>query len=258
MKPDKFYFKGVKVTCCDLDGSVRTAFDKLKKGEGPAYICVTDTGNIVNAYRNSPALRNAINSSFLSLPDGRPLSLFADAKGIKGIGRVAGPDFMEEVFRRSAGMDVKHFFLGDTQEVLNRLKDKAEKQYGIIVCGMLSPDLGSQTDGTDENIVNGINQSGADFIWVALGGGKQEIWMMNNYMKLDRGIMTGVGAAFRFYIGDIRRAPVFFRKIGMEWFFRLIQQPGKMAGRYLSTLPFFIIYAVPEFFKSKSKLTQDL
>ncbi|MFZ1322518.1 MAG: WecB/TagA/CpsF family glycosyltransferase [Ignavibacteria bacterium] len=251
----EFYFKGIKINCCDLESSVRFCFDFLNDDKGSGYICVTDTGNIVNAYKRSPELKSAINNSLLSLPDGRPLSMFAGLKGFVGIGRVAGPDFMREVFKSSKGKEVKHFFLGDTEEVLERVVEKAVGEFGINVCGTCSPAFGDNNDGrADDEVIHRINSSSADFIWVALGGGKQEIWMMKNYKKLNNGIMTGVGAAFRFYLGDIKRAPLVFQKIGMEWFFRLIQQPGKMGGRYLNTLPLFMLYSASEIFKSRSEL----
>lgn len=252
----EFFFKGIKVSCCDLDSSVRFCFDYLKENNDTAYICVTDTGNVVNAHKRSPELKAAINNSLLSLPDGRPLSMFARLKGFEGIDRVAGPDFMKEIFKSTKGKEFKHFFLGDTKEVLERVVKRVVGEFGIQVCGTCSPALNENTDNinTNEEIVSQINSAEADFIWVALGGGKQEIWMMNNYNKLNKGIMTGVGAAFRFYLGDIKRAPMIFQKLGMEWFFRLVQQPGKMSGRYLKTLPLFMMYSAGEIFKSRSEL----
>ncbi|HRJ98447.1 MAG TPA: WecB/TagA/CpsF family glycosyltransferase [Ignavibacteria bacterium] len=257
MEIKSFYFKGIKISCCDIESSVQQAFDFLNGNTGSEYVCVTDIGNLVNAYKRNPELRKAINNSLLSLPDGRPLSVFAQLKGINNIGRVAGPDFMREVFKKSGGTEIKHFFLGDTEETLQRICAKAKSEYAINICGTHSPDFNPDNDFSDDIILEKIKSAEADFIWVALGGGKQEIWMMNNYRKLSKGIMTGVGAAFRFYLGDIKRAPLFFQKIGMEWFFRLIQQPGKMAGRYLRTLPYFLFYSAGEIFKSKSKLIKN-
>jgi N-acetylglucosaminyldiphosphoundecaprenol N-acetyl-beta-D-mannosaminyltransferase len=200
----------------------------------------------VNAHRNSPLLKKAINDSFISLPDGRPISILARLKGIKDMERVAGPDFMTEIFRKTSGSDIKHFFLGDTGDILEKLLKKINKNYDLQIAGSYSPDFGVWNKEIDEEIIKRINDSEADFIWVALGGGKQEIWMNENYNKLNKGIMTGVGAGFRFFTGDIKRAPLLFQKMGFEWLFRLVQQPGKMFGRYLSTLPFFVIYSFEE------------
>ncbi|MEO6695345.1 MAG: WecB/TagA/CpsF family glycosyltransferase [Ignavibacteria bacterium] len=246
-----FYFKNIKVSCCDSESAVAEviAHSKLNK---PHYICVTDVGNIVNAHRKSPALKEAINNSFISLPDGRPVSLFAKLKGITNIDRVAGPDFMEKVFEKTSGTETTHFFLGDTGEIHRSLKAKLSKKYKLNVTGSLSPEFGTWTPEINDSIIKAIKTADPDFIWVSLGGGKQEIWMKENFEKLNKGIMVGVGAAFRFYTGDIKRAPYIFQRLGFEWFFRLIQQPRKMFYRYASTLPFFVLYSVQELFTNNN------
>ncbi len=248
---NNFYFKGIKITCCNLDTSVKYTVSKINSGK-PYYICVTDAGNIVNAYRKSGELKTAINNSFMSLPDGKPVSVFAKLKGIKNIERVAGTDFMEEVFRVTSGTDIGHFFLGDTSEIHEILKEKISSKYNLKIAGSYSPEFGNWDKNKDDEIISRIRESGADLIWTAFGGGWQEIWMMNNFKKLDNGIMIGIGAAFRFYTGKIKRAPLIFQRLGLEWLFRLVQQPGKMFMRYISTLPLFILYSFEEFFKGKS------
>ena len=248
-----FYIKDIKVTCCNIESSSEDAIS-LIRSNGKNYICVTDAGNLVNAHRNSPELKESINNSFISLPDGMPITMLAKLKGIKNMERVAGQDFMKEIFRKTSCSDIGHFFLGDTEETLKDLTEKIKKEYDVRISGSYSPEFGEWDEKTDNEIIRILNGSGSDFIWVSLGGGKQEIWMKNNYMKLNKGIMTGVGAAFRFFTGDIKRAPLFLQKLGLEWLFRLIQQPGKMFTRYLRTLPFFLIYSSQEIFKTNSKL----
>lgn len=245
---NNFYFKDIKISCCDLDSSVKNSISQIKSGK-PNYICVTDVGNLVNAHRKSSELKEAINQSFISLPDGRPISIFAKLKGIKNTDRVAGPDFMEEIFRQTTNTNLRHFFLGDTEETLEKLMRKLKSKYNLQIAGSCSPKFGKWNSKIDEDIIKKINESDADFVWVSLGGGRQEIWMKNNYTKLNKGLMTGVGAAFRFFTGDIKRAPFIFQRLGFEWLFRLIQQPGKMFKRYSNTLPFFMIYSIQEFFK---------
>ncbi|MEO8209293.1 MAG: WecB/TagA/CpsF family glycosyltransferase [bacterium] len=249
---NNFYFKEIKITCCNLYSSSEDTISQLKSGK-PEYICVTDVGNIVSAYRKSNQLKEAINNSFISLPDGRPISIYANWKGIKNIERVAGPDFMNELFRKTSNTNIKHFFLGDTEKVQQVLKEKISENFNLHIAGSYSPEFGKWNNETDEEIIRRINGSQADLIWIALGGGLQEIWMMNNYKHLNKGIMIGVGAAFRFYTGQIKRAPLIFQKLGLEWLFRLIQQPVKMFGRYSTTLPFFFLYSFQEFFKTNSK-----
>lgn len=246
------YIKGVKVSICDLETASSEAL-RLSRLGSPYYICVTDAGNIVNAYRHSRELRTAINDSAISLPDGRPISMLANAKGIAGMGRVAGPDFMEKMFRLTAGSGSGHFFIGDTEQTLKRLSDLVRKQFNAEVAGYISPPFGESSGKIDEEIMRSVNSSGAEFVWVGLGGGKQEIWMHRNIGHLDKGIMTGVGAAFRFMLGDIKRAPKPMQGAGLEWLFRLFQQPGKMGKRYASTLPLFAVYSIQELLTNKMK-----
>ncbi|MBV6478485.1 MAG: UDP-N-acetyl-D-mannosaminuronic acid transferase [Ignavibacteria bacterium] len=234
-----------------MKSAVEYTLDMLNKNN-TGYICVTDVGNLVNAHRKNPELKNAINNSLLSLPDGKPLSAFAKLKGIKEIERVAGPDFMENVFKATSGKNLSHFFLGDTDETLTEVMKKAKSEYKINVSGFYSPQFGQWTEEYNEDIIKRLNDSRSDFIWVSFGGGKQEIWMKNNYVKLHKGIMSGVGAAFRFYTGEISRAPLFMQNSGLEWLYRLKQQPEKMFNRYLTTLPYFIFYSFGEFFKKSN------
>lgn len=247
-----FYFKNIKVSCCTIESAADEVFSHLKSGK-PDYICVTDVGNVVNACRNNPELKIAINNSMISLPDGRPLSVFSKFIKTEYTERVAGPDFMEEIFKRTSGTDLVHFLLGDTDEIHTKIKQKAFSDYNIKITESYSPEFGEWNEKTNEEILRRINSAKPDFIWVSLGGGRQEIWMNRNYNKLDKGIMTGVGAAFRFYTGDIKRAPELFQKLGLEWMFRLMQQPGKMFTRYAATFPYFIYYAFQEYYNQNFK-----
>lgn len=246
------YVKGVKVTVCEMDTAAKETLGLIAQHK-PAYICVTDAGNIVNAHRNSSELQDAINNSAISLPDGRPISMLARAKGIKGIGRVAGPDFMIRMFELTSGKGISHFFLGDTEDTLDKLISMAGEKFRIKVAGSFSPPFRNGRDDSGQNIIDMLNKVSPDLIWVSLGGGKQEIWMKNNFKKLDKGVMVGVGAGFRFLTGDIKRAPLLMQKAGLEWFFRLIQQPQKMAGRYAGTLPYFLFYSAEELLNNNLK-----
>jgi N-acetylglucosaminyldiphosphoundecaprenol N-acetyl-beta-D-mannosaminyltransferase len=244
------FIKGVKISICDIKSAVIDTVDLLSSGK-PSYICVTDAGNVVNAFRISKDLNNAINNSDISLPDGRPISLLAKLKGIEGIDRVAGPDFMQKIFEHTSGSKLTHFFLGDTNEILDKLIKTVSSKYNIRISGSYSPPFDQWTEVTDDDIIGRLQDAAPDFIWVSLGGGKQEVWMMKNHKRLEKGVMIGVGAAFRFLTGDIQRAPLIMQKAGLEWFYRLIQQPGKMSGRYAGTLPYFAVYSIQELFKNK-------
>jgi N-acetylglucosaminyldiphosphoundecaprenol N-acetyl-beta-D-mannosaminyltransferase len=159
---------------------------------------------------------------------------------------------MEKVFEKTSDSSITHFFLGDTEETHLRLREKLSKKYKLKIAGSYSPEFGNWSSQTNEKIIQMINIANPDFIWVSLGGGRQENWMRDHFIKLNKGIMVGVGAAFRFYLKEIKRAPYIFQRLGLEWLFRLIQQPRKMFIRYTTTLPFFIFYCAQEFFANNN------
>ena len=114
-----------------------------------------------------------------ALPDGRPLSMISKRKGFKEAGRVTGPDLMERLFARgNAGNGLKHFFYGGSQETLNCLQDRLIKAYPKLqIVGMYSPPFRPLTKEEDREVVERINQSQADLVWIGLGAPKQERWM---------------------------------------------------------------------------------
>lgn len=245
-----FLFKGVKVNVINLDILSDTDFENSLKKTG--YFCVTDVGNVVNAYKRNEQLKNAINGSSLSLPDGRPLSVYGKLIGHKEINRTSGADVMDCLFKLSLKKGFSHCFIGDTKEIHNKLNDKIKKDYnGLIVKGFYSPPFVEWSKEKDEDIINIINGFDADFVWISFGGGKQEIWMYENYNKVNKGIFIGIGAGFRWFLGEIKQAPVFLQKLSLEWLYRLVQQPKKMFSRYMNTLPFFFKDAIIELIRIK-------
>lgn len=248
-----YYFKGIKINIV-LQKDVFKYIQNAIKKKIPCYICVNDVGNIVNAYKKFPDLMNAINNSYISLPDGQPLAILGRKLGNPMIERIAGPDLANLIFSKTDN-DVKHFILGDTEEYHQKLLDFVKKNYkDVNICGTFSPPFGEWDNKINNEIKEKITDSEADIIWVCLGGGKQEIWMYENYKKYKKGVFIGIGAGFKWLTGDIKRAPIIFRKIGMEWIFRLIQQPNRMFKRYMSTLPFFMIDSFKEILKNKNKI----
>ena len=103
----------------------------------------------------------------------------------------------------------------------------------INIVGMYSPPFRELTEEENECIVNEINKCSPDFVWVGLGAPKQDIWMYNNRDKLSNVKMMGVGAAFNFFAGTVKRAPKIYQKLGIEWFYRLIKEPKHLWKRYI-------------------------
>jgi len=142
---------------------------------------------------------------------------------------------MKELLKRSKDHGWKHFFYGATQKTLDTLREKIEESYpGAEIAGMISPPYRTLTPEEDEEYVRQINESGADFLWVGLGAPKQEIWMAAHKGQINA-LMIGVGAAFDYESGNIKRAPMWMQKANLEWFYRLIQDPKRLFKRYFVT-----------------------
>ncbi len=196
------------------------------------YICVSNVHTTVTAYED-PEYCKVQNAAALALPDGKPLSVVSRYRGFSEAERVTGPDLMGELFARDNGL--KHFFYGDTPETLAVLKEKLMDKYPHLkIVGMISPPFRPLTEEEEAADIAAINESGADIIWIGLGAPKQERYMYA-HKGILHGVMIGVGAGFSYHAGQIKRAPQWMQRIGMEWFYRLMQDPKRLASRYLKT-----------------------
>ena len=154
--------------------------------------------------------------------------------------RTTGPSLMGEIFEISAKKEYRHYFYGSKEETLELLYQKLTSNYpGIQIAGMYSPPFRPMTEEEDKAIIERINETKPDFVWVGLGAPKQEKWMATHQGKID-GLMLGVGAGFDYYAENIKRAPMWMQKHNLEWVYRLAQDPKRLFKRYWSTNTKFI------------------
>lgn len=214
--------------------------------EQKGYVCLTDVGNVVSA-AGDKRLQAAINNSLLSLPDGAPLAKYARWAGYKGAERISGAGLMESMFAEKNGFS--HYLLGDTDLIINKVIKKAKEIDQDISITGYSPPFREFTPQDNRNMIEKIHQANPDIIWVSFGGGKQEKWMLNNIGNLDKGIMIGAGAAFKWFTGDLKVPPEIFQKLCLQWIFRLISElatdskKGKshFVKRQLQKFPVFLM-----------------
>ncbi|MBR4981219.1 MAG: WecB/TagA/CpsF family glycosyltransferase [Lachnospiraceae bacterium] len=198
------------------------------------YICVSNVHTTVMSYEND-AYRNIQNSAAMVLPDGKPLSVVSRLRGYKEAQKVSGPDLMPEMFKVSEEKGYTHYFYGSTEETLKKLEKTLMERYPKLkIVGMYSPPFRPLTEEEDEKIIQQINNTSPNFIWIGLGAPKQEQWMYAHRDKLC-GVMLGVGAGFDFHAGTVKRAPVWMQKCGLEWLYRLTQDPKRLFKRYVVT-----------------------
>lgn len=224
---------GVNIAVTDMDRTINEIKKNLVQWRGK-YICVSNVHTTVMAHENEE-YRKVQNEAVMALPDGGPLSSYSRAEGKTEARRVTGPDLMKEMLIQSRENGWRHFFYGSTPKTLDMLKEKIEKDYdGAIIAGMISPPYRELTIEEDLQYIEEINKSKPDFIWVGLGAPKQEIWMAAHQDKVN-GLMIGVGAAFDYESGNLKRAPKWMQKCNLEWLYRFMQEPRRLFKRYFVT-----------------------
>lgn len=201
------------------------------------YVCVCNTHSVVTA-SNDIQFSEVLNQAGLCTPDGMPIVWALKSYGYKNQDRVDGPNLMLQLCELSKIKKYKIFLYGGAQETLAELAEKLKRQ-GVEIVGTHSPPYRELTLEEDLEVINMINASQADIVFVSLGCPKQEFWMYEHRNKIN-GIMLGVGAAFDFLTGKIKRPPVILQRLGFEWLFRLISEPKRLWKRYTYNNPVYI------------------
>lgn len=224
---------GVKLAAIDMPWLLQFTEEHLKELSGD-YICVSNVHTTVTAYKD-PDYLAVQNGGILAIPDGGPLSSTGRKRGYPGMRRVTGPDYMRACLEAGREKGWRHYFYGGTQKTLDILKEVLPERYpGIQIAGMYSPPFRPMSEEEDAAAVRAICDARPDFVWVGLGAPKQEKWMQAHQGKVQ-GLMVGVGAAFDYEAGNIDRAPKWMQDHNLEWFYRLLQDPKRLLGRYLYT-----------------------
>lgn len=233
---DRCEILGIPVDLIDYD----TAFARIQewRASGGTWFVVVESASDIQLSRD-PSIRAAVRAAGLNLPDGVGVVTAARLLGHRTRGRVAGPDLMLRVCDWGRAHGYRHFFYGSTVDVVERLKARLACRYpGLDVGGCSCPPFRALTLEEDEEVVRQINACGPDVVWVGLGGTKQILWMADHLGRIQAPVMIGVGAAFNFHAGVVRRAPSWVRRWGMEWAYRMVTEPRKILPRTPHTLLF--------------------
>jgi N-acetylglucosaminyldiphosphoundecaprenol N-acetyl-beta-D-mannosaminyltransferase len=213
------------------------------------YICFTNVLSVTKAKKDHEFLR-ATNGSLLSIIDGMPLKWFAKLSGFERAERVSGPELFRKLLEGTN--DFQHFLLGDTENTIDKVIDKAKRANHELRISGYSPPFKPVFDKDDTSeILRNIAKCDPDIIWVSFGGVKQAKWMSQSFHLLDRGLMIGVGAAFRFYIGDLKEPHTIFQHLGMQWLFRMLAEPTRWAPQMLKGYPYFLLHFPFELIKAR-------
>lgn len=211
----------------------------VTEGE-PNYVCVTGVHGVMESQR-SEELRRIHNAAGLATPDGMPMVWCCHRAGVEETTRVYGPDLMLEVCAVAARNGWSSFFYGGQPGVPELLASNLQARFpGLSVAGCYSPPFRPLEDAERDELVERLNASGAQLVWVGLSTPKQERWMAEMRPRLEAPALFGVGAAFDIHAGRLRQAPRWMQGAGLEWAFRLAVEPRRLWRRYLSNNPRFV------------------
>jgi len=197
------------------------------------FVAVANT-HVVMESQQDKSFKKIISSADLCVPDGMPLIWCGRFKGHALRRRVYGPELMDTFCRETAGNGYRHFFYGGDPEVSHQLVERLVQSCpGIQIAGAYSPPFRPLTQEEDDEATARINQASPDILWVGLGCPKQERWIYDHRERLTVPVMVAVGQAFDLLSGRKKTAPAWMSESGLEWLFRLMQEPRRLWRRYL-------------------------
>lgn len=220
---------------------------------GESNLCISATGAHGIVYSHSDNdFKNLLNKFYINLPDGMPCIWVGRAKGAVNMTRCYGPDYFAEMMKESADRNIKHFLCGGMEGVADKLKIACEEKFNNYnIVGTFCPPFQKVDEYDYKGIAEMINTSGADIVWVGISTPKQEqfAWRLSKYTNVH--FLIAVGAAFDFHIGNVKQAPSWMQRYGLEWFYRLLMEPKRLWKRYIEIVPLFAYYGMSDVLKFK-------
>ena len=231
---------GVGISALNLGSAIDTMAEAVRR-KVRGYICVTGVHGVMEAQSDS-RFRAILNDALLCTPDGIPMVWMGRLHGQRQMGRVYGPDLMLAV---CALPGCRHYLYGGSNGTVHLLKKRLEALFPAVqIVGVYEPPWRPLNPDEETELVAQVEQTQPDIIWVGLSTPKQEKFMAGYLPKLATTLMVGVGAAFDIHSGRVKQAPRWMQRSGLEWFYRLCQEPRRLWRRYLANNPRFLFWAL--------------
>ena len=231
---------GVGVDAIDMPQAIERIVNAAKSPTGGEYVCVTGVHGVMEAQRD-PKLREILNRSLETTPDGMPMVWLGRLAGHRRMRRVYGPDLMLEICRASVSEGRTHYLYGGNTGVATELAERLRQRVpGIRIVGTFTPPFRALSEDEEMRLAREVETLQPDFFWVGLSTPKQERFMAQYRGKLSAKVMLGVGAAFDMHSGRTKQAPSWMQRLGLEWLFRLLQEPRRLFKRYAVNNPTFV------------------
>lgn len=230
----------VQISAITMPIAIETIEEWIERGE-KHYISICTVHTVMECQRD-PAMKEIVNNAGLRTPDGMPLVWLSHKAGHDHVSRVYGPDLMLELAARSARTGHRHFFYGGAPGVADDLAEKLTARFpGLRVAGTHTPPMQKVGEMERPEVIRTINESHADIVWCGLGTPKQDYWVSNHRPLLNAPVLIAVGAAFDFHTGRVKQAPKWMQRNGLEWLFRLSQDPKRLWRRYILNNGQFVV-----------------
>lgn len=231
---------GVPLALTDYDGMLRW-IDSMVASRDRGYLCACNVHTVMASHEDEE-LRSALDSASINVPDGQPLVWALNALGHSLRERVYGPELMSRACERAVEAGHRFYLYGGrNQGALVQLALNLRRRYpGVKIVGGYSPPHRPLTPEEEGAVAEEINHSQADVVWVGIGVPKQEKWMLRMRPRLEAPVLIGVGAAFDFHAGLVPQAPSWIQESGLEWAYRLAQEPRRLWKRYARYNPMFV------------------
>ena len=227
---------------CESDALIGK-IDELVQRDTGAYVCFSTVHMVMESY-DDPDFGDKVNSADIIVTDGMPLVWMQRLQGGRSASRVRANDLMIALchFAQEKGLTVG--FYGGAPEVIDAIKHRAADEFpDLKVSYAYSPPFRPLSEAEDAAIVDELNRVRPDLLFMGLGCPKQENWMYAHRDRVDS-VMLGVGASFDFFAGNVRECPPWLGRCGLEWLFRLTQEPRRLWYRYLVLNPRFILLTI--------------
>jgi N-acetylglucosaminyldiphosphoundecaprenol N-acetyl-beta-D-mannosaminyltransferase len=248
-----FRLFGVPVATTNMSSAIAAVRSWIEHGDRGRTVTFTTVHMLVEGMKN-PGFSRILEKTDLNCPDGMPLVWYGRKRAGVDIERVCGPDFLPAFCASTADMNLRHFFYGGAEGVASRAAATLKRANpGMEIAGVLSPPFRALTQEEKDGIVCTINAAKPDVVWVCLGCPKQEGWIEEFRDKLNVPVLLAVGLAFDIVAGDKSRAPAALRALGLEWFYRLCQEPRRLWRRYLVYNSIFLYHLVAEKFEPAAR-----
>ena len=248
---------GIRIHQLNLKEAISQIESFIRSGD-KHQVCVTNVYSVVTMQKDEE-FRKINNSSSLVVADGMPLVWVSKLYGQSIPERVSGSDILYRLCKIAVKKQYKLFFLGSTKETLDKMCSNLAKSFpGLQIVGVYSPPFKDCFSEADNSImIDKVNEAKPDILWVGMTAPKQEKWIYHNLDKLNVQVAIGIGAVFDFVAGKVKRAPKWMQKIGLEWLFRLTQEPRRLWRRYLVGNTIFIWLVLKEFVRTRTQRIRD-